>query len=405
MQNPPVKSVLVVDDDPVVCAIAESYFLESGATETAIAYNGKEAADAVEQRGCPFDFILLDLKMPVMDGVQFLRHMYERSYKGAIGIASGENAATLSLATNLARKQGLNVVGQITKPLDRTRLGTLVSGPWPSQKTSSTSTSTALSARDLEIALSGGQIKAHYQPQCCASTGRLLGIEALARWCHPELGMLAPYHFISLAEDNDLMPALTHQMMANIVADMEGFNAIDPDLTISINLGAGVLNDTSFPDVVTSLFDQSGGDRSRLILELTESKLIEDSVNSLEVLARLDLAGFELSIDDFGTQFSNIDQLTKSPFKELKVDRQFVHLAASDERSRATVQSCVSLGKELGMRIVAEGVETAEDWRCVASLGVHVIQGYLIAKPAPIDTLMSWAKSYQPIKYCEPAVV
>ncbi len=404
MQNSPVKSVLVVDDDPIVCAIAESFFLESGATETAVAHNGQEAVDAVELRGHPFDFILLDLKMPVMDGVQFLRHMHERNYEGAIGIASGENAATLSLAASLAQKQGLKVVGQVSKPLDNARLGTLMSGWGLLQERSPTRGSTAFSARDLEIALTDQQIKAHYQPQCCASTGRLLGVEALTRWYHPDLGILAPNHFVSLAEDNDLMPALTHQMMTNIIGDMESLDIIDPALTISINLGAGVLNDTVFPDHVASLFDKCSGDRNRFILELTESKLVEDSVNSLEVLARLDLAGFELSIDDFGTQFSNIDQLTKFPFKELKIDRQFVHSSASDERARATVQTCVSLGKQLGMRIVAEGVETIEDWQCVATLGVDVIQGYLVAKPISIDKLVSWANSYQPIEYRQHAI-
>ena len=120
----------------------------------------------------------------------------------------------------------------------------------------------------------------------------------------------------------------------------------------------------------------------------------------MEVLARLDLAGFELSLDDFGTQFSNIEQLTTFPFKELKIDQRFVRMAVKDDRSKATVASCVSLGRQLGMRTVAEGIETSEVWDLMTSLGVDRLQGYLIAKPMPIDELFSWAKSH-PVKFSQ----
>ena len=110
------------------------------------------------------------------------------------------------------------------------------------------------------------------------------------------------------------------------------------------------------------------------------------------------LAGFELSIDDFGTQFSNIEQLLKFPFKELKIDQSFVLSASTNDRARATVQSCVSLGRELGLRVVAEGIETQEDWDCVARLGVDVIQGYHAAKPMPVSEINSWATGYRTAK-------
>ena len=194
------------------------------------------------------------------------------------------------------------------------------------------------------------------------------------------------------------MPLLTHQMINNVMGAIEALDHVSPDLTVSINLGAAALSDTEFPDDLALMVDRCAQDRKRFILELTESKLVQESTDALEVLARLDLAGFELSLDDFGTQFSNIEQLTKFPFKELKIDRGFVQSATIDRRSKATVESCVSLGRQLDMRIVAEGAETQEDWDYLASLGVDIIQGFWIAKPMPIDELVSWSASYQPIQ-------
>ncbi len=389
------SSVLVVDDDPLLCEIAESYFRKAGAANVAVAHNGREALKIVEQRSDPIDLILLDLKMPVMDGIQFLRHMHEREHQGAIGIVSGEGAAILSLAMQLAEKHGLNVVGSLSKPLDATRLEELISEPKMSQNTVCNSQWATLTARELEFALGQQQIIAHYQPQIDVATGALSGVEALARWMHPERGLIPPGLFIPLAEDNALMRLLTDQMIKTVIGEIGTLNDVSRDMTVSINIGATVLNDTVFPDTVASIVDGCGQDRSRFILELTESKLVQDSTDSLEVLARLDLAGFELSLDDFGTQFSNIEQLTKFPFKELKIDRGFVQSAATDARSKATVESCVSLGRQLDMRIVAEGAETGEDWNYLTGLGVDIIQGFWIAKPMPIDTLVSWAGAYR----------
>lgn len=394
MSSQPLVSVLIVDDDPILCEIAESYFRKSGASDIAVAHNGQEALKIIEQRIDPLDVILLDLKMPVMDGIQFLRHMHERGHQGVIGIVSGEGEAILSLAMQLAEKHGLNVVGPLSKPLDTTRLDVLISLSRTARAQTDGGKSVALTTSELEEALGQQQIIAHYQPQIDVATGAISGVEALARWMHPERGLIPPGLFIPLAEDNGLMPLLTDQMIKTVIRDIGTLNNVGRDMTVSINIGAAVLNDTDFPDTVASIVDECGQDRSRFILELTESKLMQDSADCLEVLARLDLAGFELSLDDFGTQFSNIEQLTKFPFKELKIDRGFVQSALIDKRSKATVESCVSLGRQLDMRIVAEGAETEEDWNYLVGLGVDIIQGFWIAKPMPIDELVFWAMSY-----------
>lgn len=395
MTFPFTSTVLVVDDDPLLCELVRSYFNRTGTAQVIVANNGQQALDFVEQCTNPFDLILLDLKMPIMDGIQFLRHMYQRDYHGAIGIISGESAAVLNLAMQLAKKHGLNVVGHLTKPLNPTLLDALISAPRESQRGTVDDGSITLTAGDLEIALRNRNIVAYYQPQMDAITGDLVGVEALARWQHPRLGVVPPGLFVSIAEEHGLMPLLTERMIENAIGDVEALEGVYRDITVSINLGAAVLANTALPNNIATMVDRCGKKRAQFIFEVTESKLIDDSIDSMEVLARLDLLGFQLSLDDFGTQYSNIEQLKQYPFQELKIDRSFVSAATRDNRSRVLVESCVALGKQLGLRVVAEGVETIEDWNLMKSIDVDVLQGFLFAKPMPIEDLRSWATSYQ----------
>ncbi|MDH3581196.1 MAG: EAL domain-containing response regulator, partial [Hyphomicrobiales bacterium] len=298
------ESVLVVDDDPLACEVAESFFRKIGASKISVAHNGQDALKIVEQRSELIDLILLDLKMPVMDGVQFLRRLHERGHQGVIVIVSGEGAAISALAIDLAEKHGLNVVGSLPKPFDPIRLEALISKPNMFAGPVRDRESHAITVSEFREALERQQIIAHYQPQIDVSTDAIAGVEALARWMHPEKGLIPPVSFVPLAEDNGLMPLLTHLMIKNVIGAFETLDQVSPDLTVSINLGAAILSDTEFPDDMALMVDRCALDRKRFILELTESKLVQDSTDSLEVLARLDLAGFELSLDDFGTQFS-----------------------------------------------------------------------------------------------------
>ncbi len=391
MTNEWLNSALIVDDDPIACEMARFYFHKRGTPKISVAYNGKQALEIVEQNDGRIDFILLDLKMPEMDGIQFLRRLHLRSYTGTIGILSGESAGVISLAMDLARRHGLNVVGPLDKPMKVDVLDALFTAPQKAIEKSATSSGFQPTASDLRAALSQRRIIAHYQPIIQAEDSALVSVEALARWDHSIHGVLAPYLFIPLAEKSGQVRELTLQMIGNVLRDIDVLNAIDPELSISINLGAAVLEDTQFPDIIAKLVAEVGETSERFILEITESKLIEDAIAPMEVLARLDLMGFRLSLDDFGTQYSNFEQLTRFPFKELKIDKRFVQSSNTDVRSKATFETCAQLGQRLGMRIVAEGIETDQDWHFAKDLGVDKLQGFKFARPMPVNELISWA--------------
>ncbi|MCP5084957.1 MAG: EAL domain-containing protein [Alphaproteobacteria bacterium] len=391
MTNEWLNSALIIDDDPIACELARFYFHQRGTPRISVAYNGKQALEIVEQSDNPIDFILLDLKMPEMDGIQFLRRMHLRSFSGTIGILSGESAGVISLAMDLARKHGLNVIGPLAKPMKAGVLDALFTAPQKVIHTTANSKSFKPTASDLDAALAQHRIIAYYQPIIRADTDELAGVEALARWDHPFQGVIAPYLFIPLAERSGQMRELTLQMISTVLHDIDLLNTLHPELAVSINLGAAVLEDTCFPDIIAKLVAEAGQTNDRFILEITESKLIDDAIAPMEVMARLNLMGFNLSLDDFGTQYSNFEQLTRFPFKELKIDKRFVQSSNTDVRSKATFETCAQLGKRLGMRIVAEGIETDQDWQFAKDLGVDKLQGYRFARPMPVSELTSWA--------------
>ena len=394
------NSALIVDDDPIVCETARSYFRQRGTPNISVAHNGKQALEIIEHSDGRFDFILLDLNMPEMDGIQFLRRMHLRSYPGTIGILSGESPGVITLAMDLARKHGLNVVGPIAKPMKIDILDALFTAPRKFTQAATSSESFEPTSSDLGAALAQRRIIAHYQPIIGAQTNEIVSVEALARWDHPVHGILAPYLFIPLAEQSGQVCELTLQMIGNVLHDIDLLNALKTDLPVSINLGADVLADTQFPDIIAELVAEAGETNDRFILEITESKLIDDAIAPMEVLARLNLMGFELSLDDFGTQHSNFEQLTRFPFKELKIDKRFVQSSNTDVRSKATFEACAQLGKRLGMRIVAEGIETDLDWQLAQNLGVDKLQGYRFARPMPVNELASWvaARPLDPVQ-------
>jgi diguanylate cyclase (GGDEF)-like protein len=245
-------------------------------------------------------------------------------------------------------------------------------------------------AGELREAISAGELLLHYQPKADLQTGRVVGVEALVRWQHPERGLLAPDVFIPIAEQTEIIRPLTEYVLTHALAQCEQWRRDGLDLTVAVNVSVSNLLDARFAETVKALLDDSGIAPSRLTLEITESVVMADPVRALDILARLGEIGVGLSLDDFGTGYSSLAYLKRLPVQELKIDRSFVMSMAADGNDAAIVRLAVQLAHNLGLHVVAEGVETADAWDQLTEMGCQHGQGYYLSRPLPAEELTSW---------------
>lgn len=252
---------------------------------------------------------------------------------------------------------------------------------------------------ELRRAIASRELLLHYQPKIDVDDGRVIGVEALARWDHPSRGLLAPSQFIPLAEDTGLIRSLTDHVLDLTLAQARRWVDCGWRLPVSVNLSARCLLLRDLPVTVDRLLETHGVPADLLALEITESSIIEDPEKALAVLARLDRRGIRLSIDDFGTGFSSMNYLKQLPIDELKVDRSFVAGVAgeaADEHDRALIRSVIELGHNLGLTVVAEGIEDADALAFLRAHGCDVAQGFHIARPASPEDLHEWLRARAP---------
>jgi diguanylate cyclase (GGDEF)-like protein len=237
--------------------------------------------------------------------------------------------------------------------------------------------------RELETAIAAGALEVHYQPVVAAAGGGIIGVEALCRWTHPVRGAIAPSVFIPLAEQSGLMLPLGEFVLRRALAE----GARWPNLTVAVNLSPLQIRDPRLVEVIGAIMRESKVAPSRVILEVTESVLIDDPQTTLERLEALRALGVGLALDDFGTGYSSLSYLQKFPFSQIKIDRAFVASLGTAGNAGAIIQSIVTLGHALGMKVVAEGVETDEQRVLLRLAGCDEMQGFLFAKPRPADAI------------------
>ena len=248
----------------------------------------------------------------------------------------------------------------------------------------------------LQHAIDEDQFLVYYQPKIDAFSRELVGVESLVRWQHPEKNFIMPDQFIPLAEENGLIDELTDLVLNKAFSQLKQWRQLGLGITVSINIAVGTIGrHIDFPERVLGFLEQHQLEPQDVILELTEGGLMKDIATTLDALVRLRLKGVTLSIDDFGTGYSTFRQLQGIPFAELKIDKEFVMNAVSDPASRAILESSVVLGQKLGMKLVAEGVETMDDWNLLKKLGCHMVQGYYVSRPLPSDELLAWFNDWQ----------
>ncbi len=243
---------------------------------------------------------------------------------------------------------------------------------------------------DLRRAIEANDLELHYQPQVAMKENRVVAVEALVRWTHPQLGPISPAEFIPIAEQTGVIKALTRWVLKEALTQQAIWFQQGLDLSMCVNLSAQDLTDHELPDHVADLIDQTTNASERLTLELTESAVMHDAEQALEVLNRFAAMGCPLSIDDFGTGYSSLAYLKRLPVRELKVDRSFVGDMCGEENDARIVASTIGLAHTLGLVVVAEGVEDADTCDALAELACDRLQGFFISRPLPAAALSEW---------------
>jgi EAL domain-containing protein (putative c-di-GMP-specific phosphodiesterase class I) len=234
----------------------------------------------------------------------------------------------------------------------------------------------------LRTAIEAGQLSVAYQPKVDVASGRIIGAEALVRWNHPRRGFVPPDEFVPVAEHTGLLRPLTLFVLESALEQCARWRAAGFELDVAVNLSVRNLLDVEIPNDVARLLAKFDLPPSVLELEITESALLADPIRTNGVLQELHRIGVGISIDDFGTGYSSLSYLRRMPVDELKIDKSFVTDMALDENAALIVRSTIELGRNLGLRVVAEGVETREVWDQLAALGCHVAQGYFFGRAA-----------------------
>ena len=242
----------------------------------------------------------------------------------------------------------------------------------------------------LRRAVEHDELRLFYQPKIDITTSRVVAVEALLRWQHPERGLVAPIEFIPFAEQTGYIQQLTHWVIRKALLDMGAWAAREISLRLSLNVSTRDLIDNALPDMVAQSLTQHRVAAERLCLEITESALMEDPQRAHETLKRLHGLGVRISIDDYGTGYSSLAYIKKLAVDELKIDRSFIHGVAHDEQNLAIVRSTVELGHNLGLSVVAEGVETEQELKLLLQFGCDEAQGYFFAKPMQREQLQDW---------------
>jgi diguanylate cyclase (GGDEF)-like protein len=246
-------------------------------------------------------------------------------------------------------------------------------------------------ASALKEALDGGELSVHYQPKADLRTNRVVGVEALLRWEHPRYGAVPPDEFIPLAESTGLMRRLTAFVLRESLEQLARWHELGfTELHVAVNLSARSLIDLELADEIQELLVATGVPAANLTLEITETQMMADTSRTLVVLERLNELGTQISIDDFGTGYSSLTYLKRLPVHEVKIDRSFVDTMSSDDANATIVRSIIDLGRNLSLRVVAEGVEDGITWEALAALDCDIAQGYFLSKPIPPQRLTPW---------------
>jgi EAL domain-containing protein (putative c-di-GMP-specific phosphodiesterase class I)/CheY-like chemotaxis protein len=342
-----------------------------------------------------FNIIVLDIFMPNVDGIELLRFLNERKSNASIIFMSGKDKGVLNSAQEIAIEQGMKVLGVLQKPFFVKQLEEVLTKYVESTSTRTQSFTQAPSANDIRMAIDNNELFMVYQPQIKIVNRKFVGVEALLRWEHPSRGMIPPDVFIPIAEDNNLIKDISLFVTETAIQQQADWLNIGLDLRMSINLSPKNLDDLLLPEKLAFFVIEKGANKESIMIEVTETALMSDVVRYMDILTRLKMKGFNLSIDDFGTGYSSLQQLVRAPFNELKIDQAFIKNLDTSAECRTITEISISLAHNLGMTVIAEGIESEVVWNILLELDCDEAQGYWMGKPMLSTEVIAWKKKWE----------
>lgn len=372
--------MLVFDDDAAVGRLVMRVATLAGLEATAVT---EPEAFRQSLADAPPQVILLDLQLGVTDGVEQLRYLAEQRYGGAIVVMSGFDARVLAATATVAKNLELNIAATLAKPIRVAELEEVIERL--------KSVRQPISGDDLLAAIRDDELSLEFQPIVSWRPRALNKLEALVRWDHPEFGQISPGDFLPLAETNRAtIDALTDWVIGAAVEAWGVLRELEANVPITVNVSTLNLHDITLPDRLARRLAVAGMPAEELCLEITETAASRDTARMMDILTRARLKGFQLAIDDFGTGYSSLKALRQLPFSVIKIDRSFVSDMTTSADSRAIVKSIIGLAANMNMATIAEGVETEETAELLEHMNVDALQGYLIARPMPVEAIASW---------------
>jgi len=381
--------VLIIDDEEAVCELIETV-AESAGFKAKSASTPSEIEAAIEG---VFDLVVLDLTLGLVDGIEIMSALGQKHRGLPVILVSGADQSLLESAGRIAEMHKLRVIGTFSKPFSLEVLRATMQD-WSEVSGTNDPTGPKVLVQ-ADLLLDSQFLHLAYQPKVITATGEICGVEALVRWNHPENGPVAPSVLVGIVEREGRTRELLDKVMIMASRDRLQYDYLNTVPDVSLNVSVLDLDDEEMPRRAVRYLSESAPP-SAWTFEVTETAPITDVTPSLSILTRLRLAGFRLSVDDFGTGTSNIERLLVAPFTELKIDRTLVHrIQESAREPDPLVRTSIEVGHSLNLTVIAEGVETPQQWQTVRDLGCDSAQGYFISPPIHPSQLRNAVEQWQ----------
>jgi EAL domain-containing protein (putative c-di-GMP-specific phosphodiesterase class I)/CheY-like chemotaxis protein len=385
---------LVVEDNDFQRHWLNVMLSNIGAINIHQAADGHAALQILKDKKNAIDISFIDLNLPGMDGMELIRHMSKQDRSPSIVLASSLAPSLIFSVKTMSKAYGFNLLGSIEKPANPDTILNLIALHESLPKTGNSGGMPCIEPEDIRRGLSSDEFEPFFQPKVDLVSGKVKGIEAFARWHHPQYGLLKPAAFLELLQEEDEITQLDFLISKKVLDSYQTLRKQDPDLDVSINISARSCVNPDSIDSVLSYAVERQLDLKNISFELSESDAAKNAPDFLENLVRLRMKGFGISIDEYGSAHSSIRHLLRIPFSELKLDRS-MFLGPDDSPSlEIALGLSIELCRRLNCHSIAVGVETKNDWDLLQKLECEYAQGYYIAHPMDEEALSLWIKEW-----------